>query len=316
MNQNIELEQTEAVYIVLATDENYTQHAGITLLSLLKNSVSSQAIEIIVLTDAISQRSEERLRSVAKEWGAKLSFVEVDLSCVKGWFMAKHLSKMSFARLLLPDLLPDNIEKVLYVDTDVIVRQDIAALWSFDISDYAVGAVEEVGFFHKHDYKKAINLPLDAHYFNSGVLLINLKMWRADGITEKIFTYLDENPNALKADQDALNVVFADRWLSLPPKWNVHKDTYTHYYSLSFSRFTDDLLSAIKNPGIMHFTGPRKPWHYASAVPFSGEYMEYIDDSPWKGYRYPDVNLKSGWHRFRWLWRLKVFGAMRRLFGQ
>ncbi len=134
------------ISVVFASDENYAQHTGVTLLSLLMNKRTDLPVRIFILADNITPESQRRLRSITERYGAALTFIEVDTAQFDLTHKKKHISKVSFARMQMGDFLPENIHKVIYMDTDMIVRHDITELWEIDISDYPIAAVEEPSY--------------------------------------------------------------------------------------------------------------------------------------------------------------------------
>ncbi len=306
-----------AIDIVLATDENYVQHTGVVLLSLFQSYTGEQPVRINLIGDGLCSKSRAQLASCLPDGKrAKIEFININSAEAFSFRKVGHISKMMYARLVTANLLPNSVERILYLDTDTIVRHCIGELWKTDLHGNIIAAVEEVGFYKKVAHKKKIGLQEKSKYMNSGVLLIDLNAWRENEITQKLTRFMERNPNLPFPDQDALNVVLEDKWLPLPPKWNVHKDTYNRYYSFSRRKHSAETVAAIKDPAIMHFTGPTKPWRYASGVPFSHEYIELIAKSPWKGFRYPDRTLKSAINRFRWRLRIALFGRLRKAFPQ
>lgn len=303
----------ETIYVVFGTDENYAQHTGVAMLSLLHNMQSENPIVFLILFDRVTPESQQRLRSITDDHGAELTFIEAHTSKVKVTYRKKHISNIGFARMLMSDFIPEHIDKLLYIDTDTIVRHDVAELWDTDIRDYAIAAAEEPADTISDKRRRKIGLPLGEPYFNSGVLLMNMRKWRADAIEPKLIEHINK-PDTLNDDQATLNVVLCGQWLHVHPKWNLNKSVYTRYYSASKWKFSNEILQAVRDPAIMHFTAPRKAWHFSSRVPFAHEYMDYVEQSPWKGYRYPDVSLKSGYDRYRWFIRRTIFGGIQNLF--
>src|SRR3546814_19454760 len=125
-----------------------------------------------------------------------------------------HISHASYLRIFIPEILPDSVEKVLYLDCDIVVRNDIAALWNLSMGDKVLGAARNL-FFVRHD---DLGLPAGADYFNAGVLLKNLKSWReADG-TARLIRFIGEPHTHLWAlDKDAPHHTFCSEYLEHAP---------------------------------------------------------------------------------------------------
>ena len=158
------------------------------------------------------------------------------------------------------------------------------------MKDYCLGAVET--WDCEHD---PALLPTEAAYFCSGVMVLNLKQWRQDNITDKLVRYLAENEGKIRWwDQDVLNGVLHGQWLPLHPTWDVNFLTKPKNYSnLVFSMEKSDYLSTIGDPAIYHFAGGKKPWHYLYLGPFAEEYFRYLSQTLWSNFRLVDVSVAS-----------------------
>jgi lipopolysaccharide biosynthesis glycosyltransferase len=177
----------------------------------------------------------------------------------------------------------------------LIVKGDIAKLWEFDVSQYFIAAVEDVGMENTGDFgavvKRNIGIPRKIKYFNAGVLIINLEKWRTGDVSEKLRNYLLENKEKIIfADQDGLNAIFMEQWLPLPMEWNLQSGIFE---LLEKNRITrKDMMDAILNPMIIHYTEKSKPWHPTDVHPLRHEYTKYALLTPWKDFR-ANSNIKD-----------------------
>lgn len=167
------------VHVAMATDDNYAHHLAVVIASILKNLSLERELCLYVLHDAISNGTKEKIQSLTSIRPFEINFIDVCCEQYEGlrskWTV--HLSKMTYARLNLGELLP-NLEKCIYLDCDVIVRDEISELFEIDISDYFFGAVEEIeepllNIKYKFSREDMINIPDGYGYFNAGVLLLN-----------------------------------------------------------------------------------------------------------------------------------------------
>ena len=151
--------------------------------------------------------------------------------------------------------LPDEISKVLYLDADILVLDDLGTLCETDLGDAVMGEVvdERVTTHIKMGNTSLGGLPLPCvqDYFNAGVLLIDLAKWRTERISQKAIEYLELYPHSAFSDQDALNFACDGRWKRVDPRWN--------YYQIDLKKSISD-LSDKQRPGIIHFQGWSKPW--------------------------------------------------------
>jgi len=164
-------------------------------------------------------------------------------------FKSLHGNWMAYARLALPEGLPD-VERVIYLDADLIVRADLAELFVHDLEDNILGAVPRKTLRHsmEQDVWRRLSLDLDAPYFNSGVLVMDLEKMRQEFIVAQFDEYFRKVSDCFTLhDQTALNAACFGRWSVLSYEWNV-------------PAWPGDGLSAINHSKILHYVGSPKPW--------------------------------------------------------
>lgn len=162
---------------------------------------------------------------------------------------ARRYTVASFLRLQIPAIVPLDIERVLYIDCDVVVDDDITQLWALDLGDAPIWAVADRPrsyFYDRIGFKfKEISARKDAPYFNSGVLLMNLNSWRKMNVSENAIAFLYAYCAQLYfPDQDALNAVSVGKWGELEKRWNAQTHRMNRW---------------CKSTGITHYTS-HKPW--------------------------------------------------------
>jgi lipopolysaccharide biosynthesis glycosyltransferase len=185
-------------------------------------------------------------------------------------------------RIFVPELLPD-VERVLYLDVDTIVLAPITPLFELDLSAHHLAAVTNVPELHMLGHAAELGLPGPEHYFNSGVLVMNLALMRGDGTTAALCEFARAHAaDLLWPDQDALNVVLGPTRHALHPRWNAMNSVLRFPWAA-------DLLGAAavreatEAPAIVHFEGPglNKPWHLMCHHPFRERYFEHRRATPW-----------------------------------
>lgn len=208
----------------------------------------------------------------------------MDQHTFKSYPISHHIKRAAYYRVSMSEMLDNSIHKVLYLDCDIIVKDDVCKLWKTDIDDYSLAAVEDP----KSNRQKTLFLPGDALYFNSGVMLINLKRWRDNNIGNKAHDFIRKHPDLmLLHDQDALNAVLYGDWLPLHPKWNLQTIMFgLNHSESSFS--CQELHEAITNPSIIHFTTSSKPWDYMNEHPYAEEYRSILQQTEWRT-RFPGI---------------------------
>jgi lipopolysaccharide biosynthesis glycosyltransferase len=191
-----------------------------------------------------------------------------------------HLTHATYLKFDLPDLIL-NQDKVLYLDSDIVIQKDLAGLFKIDIEDYYAGAVKDIG-------QTDNNLNIK-NYFNSGVMLLNLKLMRENNASTALLNIRKSLSNLSFMDQNCFNILFDKKIKFLPFIYNCfyqlflqRKDKYTLEYINKYFRTNYSSLNDIKRDSyIIHFAGDDKPWIYFN-VAFVHEWDEYFKKSPFK----------------------------------
>ncbi|QHT70541.1 glycosyltransferase family 8 protein [Rhodocytophaga rosea] len=281
----------ELIPVVTTLDAGYLQHCAVMLGSLFKNNPTYN-FHIYIIISFADNNDLQKLKSFVTNYQHALEIVRIDDKEINNFQTVHHITTATYYRLLIPGLLPVSINKVLYLDVDVIIRRDISDLWNTNIENYSVAAVMEP-MFTRH---AKLNIPKEANYFNAGVLLMNLEKWRKNDTTRQILTFIDKNNGSLEMlEQDALNAILYDQWLCLPFVWNVTSVLFTAT-AKELHIDESELINVITNPCIIHYTGYSKPWHYTNTHPFKKEYYKYLQLTPWKNFKHPEETV---WHKIK-----------------
>ena len=182
----------------------------------------------------------------------------------------------------------NQIDKDLYLDCDVIVNGSLCELWNTDISDYAVAGVRDRINYYIRLYNR-LGYPMSEGYINSGMMLINLKKWREDDFFKKAQQLAcEKGASVLKNhDQDIINAIYHGQILMLPFRYNLLEYyLYVEEWLYLDRKYYPEIVEACKNPAIIHFCMPQKPWHYECINPFKELYYKYRKMTPW-----PEVGL-------------------------
>lgn len=171
--------------------------------------------------------------------------------------------------LLLAELLPSDLERVLFLDADTMVMDDIGRLWDIPLEGHVLAAVQDAAVLLCSSPRgvkgwRALGIPEDALYFNGGVMSINLPLWREQNVTRKAHRYLELNKGHVDfLHQEALNAVLWDNYLKLDVRWNLPGSRAGR----RFDPFRDQWEG---DPGIVHFSGRMKPWLF----PIGGSFYQ------------------------------------------
>ena len=253
--------------VVFASDNNYAVQLGVAITSLVENARPTTHYDIrCLVSDDFSEENKEIVNSVIKGQSRhKITFVHVDDSLFDAiQIKTEHLTKGAFYRLLSADILPD-LNKIIYLDDDVVVLGDLEILFRYAIDTQYIGGVRAPGFYYPEKWRKdkenELGIKID-QYVNSGVLLMNLKKIREDNMQEK-FIELAQN-SYRSEDQDTLNVACYGRIRHIPFRFNC-QTKYTSPDSPEKYKYEsvipkDERIDAEKNPVIIHFANRIKPW--------------------------------------------------------
>jgi lipopolysaccharide biosynthesis glycosyltransferase len=260
------------VNIVLATDANNLWGVAVTVRSALE--ACSTTCNIYVICVDVKPSDQERLRNSWKTSNVgEIEFISFDKNRLANFRSTLYLkSKVSNARLFVADCL-SKLSRCIYLDTDLIVLADLKELYDTDLSGNIAGCILDSAAFDPNQAPRLTNdlrLKNPSLYFNAGVMLIDLDAWRQNQVTQKAVQVSAERYDVLAAlDQDILNIVLEDRWLSLERRWN----------TLKFWAAEDF------NNGIVHLCGKVKPWHPDYHENFKTEFFEFLDRTTFSGQR-------------------------------
>lgn len=255
------------------------------LVSLFENNRREEFC-VHVIARGLSDGDREILTQLAAKYGSRVLFYEPDLRLLEGFTIRKFSKRISMAtyyRCILSALLPREVDRVLYLDCDIVVMGDIRPLWDTPLDGVGVAAVEDMGCREAARYE-VLKYPMEDSYFNAGVLLVNLAYWREHDVPRACVDYYHRYPERiLFNDQDLLNSVLRGHKRLVDLKWNVQDA----FYRLSLQQdeaWRGRLAGVLSHPVILHFTN-RKPWEYDSQHPLREVYFRYQDLTPWRGQR-------------------------------
>ena len=275
------------INIVCATDDKYVPYCGVMLTSLFENNREREINVYILVDKALSKKGIAKFDNLAKQYNQKIDFCEVDKSFfekfpIKGNGVGQ-LSIVTYYRLYAADLLPKTVDKVLYLDCDIIVNSSVGELFDEDWTDVAiVGApdmsIEWQEFYDRLQYDRSLG------YFNAGVVLLNLEYWRQHNIAEQCLDYLKNNYAIIENnDQDVLNYVMRDKKRMLPITYNFQTQFLTPFCFDTFSKQMQEDVLKEKSPKIIHYASEMKPWMaYYYSYPFYSLWRKYKKLSPWR----------------------------------
>lgn len=197
------------------------------------------------------------LRDTLARQGHALHPVQLDDQLFRDAKINFHFSKEIYYRLMVSEALPQDVDRVLYLDPDIIVNNPVRPLYDMELGDHFFAMAGGVNEAMELLWKTRLNMPLDKKYLNTGVLLFNLVAMRETYDMAKVLRFIDENEDMLLwPDQDVINVLFHDKTVVLDP------DMYNYdarYHALKMLR--KGAKAFFKNQVVfVHYMGPLKPW--------------------------------------------------------
>ena len=276
---------TTAVNILMCTNLLFLQHTAVCLASLLANNPDF-FFDIVIVRRPTEELDEDKLRrSLASFANHQLTFQrfappeDLLLPLVPN----AHYTIDTYTRLWLGEFFPEKVDRVLYLDADIVVAGSIASLWSTDLGGALMASVDIPG-----SEQGVVRLGMRAEdgYFNAGVLLIDVAQWRATRAEITVLDYIRANPERVSYDQDALNACFRSRTKRLDYMWNVIRPFYREPLQLPLDR--SEVETIRRDARIIHFNGGLKPWSYFCDHPRRGEYEKYLRMTEWRDYVPPD----------------------------
>jgi lipopolysaccharide biosynthesis glycosyltransferase len=266
--------------MIAAADQKFATQLMVSLHSALVHLDRSRPAYVYVIDGGICPEDLSRIESClsfAHPLGSIMT-LKPDTSRISGLHATGRFSTATYLRLLIESMLPGSVDKILYLDSDVVVTDDVSALFDIDLGGKAIGAVQEVGD-HAGRLTHSLpgqDVPDDLPYFNAGVMLIDLPEWRRQRVSERAFALLDRHGERLRwSDQDALNLAVAGKWGAVSQRWN---------NIIAGQRFRfPDLWSRGGSRGVLHFVGDRKPWHSGKSCRRKHLYLYALARTAWFG---------------------------------
>lgn len=257
--------------------------------SVIETAQQSSSLHFWLLTPGIEPADARPLEELVQSAGARLTLIDcsqahADMQAAR---VDRHLSTAAYYRLFLPDLLPRDVERVIYLDCDVLFLVEVERLDAVDLGGCSLGAVINP----RSESYRTLGLPGPNDYFNSGVLLLDLARLRETGEHRQAADFAQANPDKIPAhDQDALNYALAGKWHHLDVRWNQQYKFFR--FNAAQLGFTEQELQRVrKAPFVAHFASKSKPWHYDNCHPFRERWFQTLDRTPFAGWRPSPRNL-------------------------
>lgn len=271
------MQNSSAISIVCICDNHYAILLAALIKSIESNHHTQEKIAFYIVDDQISGKNRERIDASIDPQMTTIHWMKMENCLPEGAKLPIDKSSLPlniYVRLFIPSFIPADLQKVIFLDVDMIVLEDISKLWHTDLGNNIVAAVQDqfiqiVSRWGGIANYQQFNLDPETKYFNAGLLVMDIKKWKEQNITDEILLCLDKNKeNAKFQDQYGLNAVLANKWLELDPLWN---------------RFA---YSKEDRPYLIHFTG-RKPIYktYEFSENYKKLFYQYLQQTEWKNFK-------------------------------
>ena len=279
MNRGNSMEQKslskEKINLLVTLDQGYIPQL-IVLLTSIRINHQDGCFDLYLLHQSLNEEQLAPAAACCQKAGILFHPIRVDETLFENAPTNSRYPKEMYYRLLAPFLLPSHLKKVLYLDPDILVINPLYALWETDLSDYLFAAAAHTGKTELSNNVNRIRLKTDHDYYNSGVLLMNLKKGRDMIRREEIFAFVAEHGSELfLPDQDVLNALYGSEVLALDDAiWNYDARNYRNY--LLRSGGVRDMKWVMQQTSILHFCGRAKPWKHGYKYRFGLLYQHYV----------------------------------------
>ena len=297
--------------IVCAADNRYAIPLAVMLRSIEEHLGEDCTATVWILDGGITPENRRKIVRSLPARHLQIHWMSVDAGLLAGMPVFGHVSLSTYYRFLLGAILPPEIERVIYLDVDIIVFGDIVELWNTPMENRIVLAVPERNSRVADMLDPAIisgaGLNAEGNCFNAGVMLIDLARWRAENLLERARAFVNQYKTFIRYwDQDILNCLLVDEWGELDGKWNRKVD---HLDGV-------DVEACQKAGGLIHFASAIKPWTWWADHSAKSLYLSWVDLTAWRGWR-PRAPLRSmvankHWYG-KWIRRIPVIGFVWRI---
>ena len=283
--------EANTIQVVLAADANYVMPLTVAMCSAAVNCDRNRRLVFNVFQQGIDSRLRKKVEDSLNRTSfpdARVNWLSAPLERVVGLDTGHpRITSSGLVRLLIPDLVPGKLEKTLYLDCDVVVLDDLGKLWDTDFGQKSLLAAQDsiawvgnpIGGLANY---RELGIPADTKYFNSGVLLMNLRRWRERARTDQLLSHMRTHRAVMRnCDQEALNAVFFDDWGELDYRWNWQ----IIWRGFRVGTHCPTWTPPTARKSIVHFTSEEKPWLPGCDYDEKKFFFEYLERTEWEGWR-------------------------------
>nr|WP_305071634.1 glycosyltransferase [Providencia sp. wls1938] len=288
---NNEIDDSSYHHVAYGIDRNFLYGCGVSIVSLLMHNPHIQLAFHVFIDESMSDEDITKFTEICRLYNTKITIYFIDSNNVKKLPTTKNWTHAIYFRFIIAEYFKDKIDYLLYLDADVACNHNIDELLSLNLFSYVAAVVPERDEQWWQKRADSLGFPfISKGYFNSGVMYINLQVWKANNVTEKSMALLMDNDVSHRLaypDQDVLNILLTDSVLFISSIFNTQ-------FSLNYELKKSFDFPVNPTTVFIHYVGPTKPWHewacYETAQPF----LAAKTASPWRDV--PLLKAKSSNH--------------------
>lgn len=270
-----------ALNIAYGVDRNYLDWVGVSITSVVINN--NIRIDYHIIADEYDNSFLEHIESLAKKYQIKISLYLINAKCLDSLPRTKIWSRAMYFRLFAFENFSQKLDKLLYLDADIFCIGKLDELANKNLEGVTAAVVKDVDSMQGKSADRLKDPTLKGNYFNSGVVLANLKEWVRNDLTKRTLSILlNDNHNGViykYPDQDVLNTLLKDKVIFLPRKYNTIYTIKSELKDKTHYKYKEIITDGTV---LIHYTGATKPWHKWAIYPSTIYYQKALAASPWK----------------------------------
>lgn len=287
----------DVINVVYCCSNLFCEVCAVSIVSLFENNKHLAKINVFVIDDHITDKNKSRIFSMVKNYNRDIHFIS--LPDPSEFYNDKRFTINSlghtYGRLILGDILPSNVDRIISLDSDTIILDKIDELWCTNMKNYPIAGVDDC--MGQIALVKTQHLKADSIHCNAGMYLINLSIWRKERWTNQFYQYIkqlfDQNIALGGYEEEVITKIVGERMMILPPKFNLMtlEQVFTYKELLRFRQplqyySEEEIVEAKKYPVITHTTNffyiRKRIYEENSDHPMRNQYVKYRKMTPWK----------------------------------
>ena len=279
--------------VLYQCDEKYAGHMGISLTTLLIHNVDCEFINVFILDAGIGEENKEKIRQTCTAYGRNCFFIDgndIIVNLKNSGILPYRNSYATFMKLYIKEKLPENIDRILYIDCDTVILKKLDGLFSVKMEGKPLAMCEDI---MAYQYKRKLGFEKEETYYNAGIILFDFQTWNLQKWEEKIesFWQIYSEEMMLKHDQDILNRLFKGHIKTLPLRYNMQSVLYITSLKVFWGTYKkvvnytyESLKKEFEEQTILHFLKVcgESPWDEGNLHPHQQYYEYYKKNSLWK----------------------------------